>query len=390
MRVMFVFWLASVLLWAVCPCPYINKDVPQTRSLQKKLDPLGEMNLKLQEFYGINKASMLDEIMTAGSPVITMNPLTLHLPNGTVLKSTVQNFTPLADVLKECSHTSLLAVVALADTLANADATPDKNFPVTLSNLEQIEWYLTHSPSFTRELLTLKGLDSAQIDRNMALFTEVNAFLSKVLQDGEVSLNQLSVFATSLMKPYINPNIYDGGKSTIDSWHEQVMVWKEVLTQEEWDQMMVILSATHMANEGLLYEQYFSRLLGTPMGLGERVITSQTDETFALLATHRIDFLVGQAFFEKPIRMHRDLLMDFGHQYIPVLLEGYPDPNPNTAPDTSLPLLVVVAITLVSSGLTALVCLCMRESHANTQRQNVALLHAHNSTPQLGVVNSDS
>ena len=81
----------------------------------------------------------------------------------------------------------------------------------------------------------------------------------------------------------------------------------------------MVLIGSHMAREGEVAWQYFSRLLGQALE-GDRIIYAEgrweVKDALDLLATHGLDRRLGAAFFGDPGRMHRDVLADAAKDWL--------------------------------------------------------------------------
>jgi hypothetical protein len=90
----------------------------------------------------------------------------------------------------------------------------------------------------------------------------------------------------------------------------------------------VVIIGSHMARDGEVTLQYFSRLLDEPREGGRIVYAEglwQTREAMDLLATHQVDRAAGAAFFGDPMRMHRDVMADGAEAWLKAHL---PAPGP--------------------------------------------------------------
>ena len=96
------------------------------------------------------------------------------------------------------------------------------------------------------------------------------------------------------------------------------------MTPDEWKALKVVILGSALPRKQSLTVQYFARLLGEP-GEGPRIIYAESirDEATALdqMATRALDTTIGADFFNDPTRMHRDLLSDAAHDYLPLLID---------------------------------------------------------------------
>jgi hypothetical protein len=163
-----------------------------------------------------------------------------------------------------------------------------------------------------------RGLGEEQLARGKAITDESLGFLAKVIEARRVEDKQLDEYRHR-MRPLLEAYAADAAHAQIDALHRQMKAWKDRLTDAEWEQLRVIVMGTQMPRRGNLAVQYFARLLGE-VGEGKRITYAEAifDESRALdlLATRLVDTRIGSAFFEDPLRMHRDLLSDAAKQYL--------------------------------------------------------------------------
>jgi hypothetical protein len=98
-----------------------------------------------------------------------------------------------------------------------------------------------------------------------------------------------------------------------------MQTWRKEMTPEEWTRLRVIVMGSALPRRGNLAVQYFARLLGEKSESPRLVYAEsvwEEDRALRLLATYMLDTGVGVAFFDDPLRMHRDLLADAATEYI--------------------------------------------------------------------------
>lgn len=136
--------------------------------------------------------------------------------------------------------------------------------------------------------------------------------LDGCLRDGTVSPEPLAAF-TRDMGPLVMANADEAAGQELEQLDRAVSRFRQRLGAGAWNGVRVVIIGSHMAREGEVSLQYFSRLLDEP-GEGGRIVYAeglwQPRDALALLATHQVDTSAGAAFFADPRRMHRDLLAD--------------------------------------------------------------------------------
>ena len=98
--------------------------------------------------------------------------------------------------------------------------------------------------------------------------------------------------------------------------------WRKLLSAEEWGRLKVIVCGSQMPRRENLAVQYFAKLLGEK-GEGTRILYAEAlfeqEKVLRLLGTHLQDRDIAQAFFDDPLRLHRDLLADGAAEYLRTL-----------------------------------------------------------------------
>ena len=115
------------------------------------------------------------------------------------------------------------------------------------------------------------------------------------------------------MRPLVVANATDAAGSQLECLQATVTQWRKILGPENWMRFRVVIIGAHMPREGEVSWQYFSRLLGESTE-GGRIVYAESlwsaKDAMELLATHLVDQAAGEAFFNDPLRLHRDLLAD--------------------------------------------------------------------------------
>jgi hypothetical protein len=142
--------------------------------------------------------------------------------------------------------------------------------------------------------------------------------LDQQLRRGGPDPGSLAAFALA-MGPLVLANADQAAALELEALDREVARFRKGLAPGEWDALQVVVIGSHMAREGEVAMQYFSRLLAEPEE-GHRIIFAeslwQPKDALDLLATHRVDLGEGAAFFHDPMRMHRDVLADGARQWL--------------------------------------------------------------------------
>ena len=157
-----------------------------------------------------------------------------------------------------------------------------------------------------------KTFQGPVLQRQRRILDHCLLLLEEVLRTGKVAPAQLDAFAAG-QAPLLLANAKDAADLQLEALHREVSRWRKGMEPGEWNRLRVVLMGSHMAREGEVSWQYFSRVLGQPRE-GDRIIYAESrwelGEALDLLATHGVDQGLGTAFFGDPARMHRDVLAD--------------------------------------------------------------------------------
>ena len=130
--------------------------------------------------------------------------------------------------------------------------------------------------------------------------------------------NDLAIFLEQV-KPQILQNVKLAAKFRIDHFHNQMMTWKQNISEREWDRMRVIVSGAAMPRKHNLAVQYFSKLFGV-RGEGLKITYAESifsqKRALQILGTNLLDTQIGVGYFGDPWRMHRDLLGNAAAVYL--------------------------------------------------------------------------
>ena len=127
---------------------------------------------------------------------------------------------------------------------------------------------------------------------------------------GPLPPGRLAAFAAD-MGPLLLANAEEAAGLELEALDREVAGIRRGLAPGDWKALRVLILGSHMAREGEVSLQFFTRLLGEP-GEGGRIIYAEglwnPADALALLATHRVDQGASAAFFGDPMRLHRDIL----------------------------------------------------------------------------------
>src|SRR5262249_22265519 len=144
------------------------------------------------------------------------------------------------------------------------------------------------------------------------------AYLDQLAKARKFRSEEVIAYIQSIM-PAVQENINEAARSQLDGLHKQMSAWRADMTADEWTKLRVVIMGSALPRRGNLAVQYFARLLGEKSE-SPRIVYAESvweeDRALRLLATYMLDAGVGVAFFDDPLRMHRDLLADAAAEYI--------------------------------------------------------------------------
>jgi len=176
-------------------------------------------------------------------------------------------------------------------------------------------------------------VDKGQVARRLDIPARAVDFLDQVLSDQKVSESELNAFVGA-QAPDIGIALGGAARAQLDACHERVMHIKhDVLTEEEWGGLRVLVLGAYMARQGELFLQYFAEFLHTPQQEDRRLIYfegADIGEAYDRLGTTMLDSQASNAIFSDKNRLHRDVLADETTKYLKTLiteLDARPDRN---------------------------------------------------------------
>lgn len=163
-------------------------------------------------------------------------------------------------------------------------------------------------------------LTAAQRQRQERILDASHALAERALHDGRMTKADLTEFCRRL-RPAIDANIDESVRLYLAELNRRMGEALPLLTPAERNDYLVIVTGVHQARIDNAAMQYFNRLMGDPPAVVQRLIYAENvaDEAGALqlLGMHRMDRRTGEAYFEDPYRMNRDLFATEASRYVP-------------------------------------------------------------------------
>jgi hypothetical protein len=178
--------------------------------------------------------------------------------------------------------------------------------PGTAAELEALRGRLAEALGGLEDLFP----PGATLRRQRLVLEASRAFLDEALGAGRIPRGALDAYDRAMREP-IQGNIREAAALELAALRQVVQAWRRQHLAASWDRVKVVVIGSHMARDGEVSWQFFSRLLGQDCAGGRLVFAEglwEPKEAMGLLATHGVDRDLGQAFFGDPRRTHRDVL----------------------------------------------------------------------------------
>jgi hypothetical protein len=274
---------------------------------QGKPDALDDLNASFRTTYAMAKARHL----TGTVIVINGDRALLLRPQAKMAEAVIRP--PLYHRLKAVDHVPLALYLAL-EPLGKGPLPQERRARFTA--LQALaEAAMAGLP---------KTFQGPVLQRQRRILDHCLLLLEELLRVGKVTPARLAAFASE-QAPLLLANAKDAADLELEALHREVSLWRKGMEPAAWNRLRVVIMGAHMARDGEVSWQYFSRLLRQPRE-GDRIIYAEgrweLAEALDLLATHGVDQGLGAAFFGDPARMHRDVLADAAKAW----LEGRPMP----------------------------------------------------------------
>lgn len=166
-------------------------------------------------------------------------------------------------------------------------------------------------------VLATSGFASDEMARQLEILAESQALITSTLNNNRITQTSLDAF-THKMGPLMLLNASDAACLQIQGTHAQMMKWKELLSMDEWQGLIVVNRARHQARYRNAATQYFHWLFNDNStswsypGESMRVIYAESlgpkEDASDELATVIIDAGASAAFFGDPWRLSEDIL----------------------------------------------------------------------------------
>ena len=217
---------------------------------------------------------------------------------------------PLYVKMKTLGHMPLAAYCLLHD---------ETDAPLSATTRQQIANYRAAIDQGMSDLDTSAEVAKGLLPAPSSICAKVSAVLDHALANDRISKEALSAFARDVEHD-IEHVLAAAARVQLDVCDTYMKeIRKSRLTQEQWDELHVLILGPYMARQGQNFLQYFSKLLDTPMEGDKRIVYfdgEDLDAAYARLGTAMLDAEASAAIFGNTERLHRDVLADATKKFL--------------------------------------------------------------------------
>ena len=275
----------------------------------KKLERLERLDHRFVEIYEETRAKVVEQQKEAALIVIDDDVLLLYRRN-----HPIQRFPglkpPIYTKMKTLGHIPLAIFCLFCDHMGGR---------LTAGLLAKISQYRGALESSAEDLDTSDEVQQGILPKPSPVYAKVIAFLDAVIAKEGASGEEIAAFAQSVGED-IAPLLAAAARAQLDACNALVThIRKQLLSDEQWHEVRVLVLGPYMARQGQLFLQYFSQLLDTPTQGDRRLVYFDGDDlqsAFDRLGTTMLDAMASDAIFGDRERLHRDVLADETTRYL--------------------------------------------------------------------------
>ncbi|MEM7398172.1 MAG: hypothetical protein AAGF09_07150 [Pseudomonadota bacterium] len=270
---------------------------------------LAQLDQHFVDIYEATRAQEVERQKSVALIVIQDDQLMLYR-KGRAMERFFGLMPPLYEKMKTLGHISLGVYCLLHD---QADR------PLDESRLVQLTDYRNAIQAARPDLDTTEEARTGVLPAPSPVLGIVIPFLDAVIANGRASGEELADFGKSV-GPEIPALLTAAARVQLDACDALIREIRLTrLTDEEWENLRVLVLGPYMARQGQLFLQYFSRLLNTPAQGDRRVVYfdgKDIGEALDRLGTTMLDAQASHAIFGERDRLHRDVLADATTDYL--------------------------------------------------------------------------
>jgi hypothetical protein len=274
-----------------------------------KLERLERLDHRFVEIYEETRAKVVEQQKESGLIVIDDDVLLLYRRN-----HPTQRFPglkpPIYTKMKTLGHIPLAAFCLFCDHMGGRLAT---------GSLAKISEFRGALESCAEDLDTSDEVQQGILPKPSPVYAKVIAFLDAVIAKEGASGEEIGAFAQSVGED-IPPLLAAAARAQLDACNVLVThIRQQLLSNDQWDEVRVLILGPYMARQGQLFLQYFSQLLNTSPQGDRRLVYFDGDDlqgAFDRLGTTMLDAMASHAIFGDRERLHRDVLADETTRYL--------------------------------------------------------------------------
>ena len=274
-----------------------------------KLERLEQLDHRFVEIYEETRAKVVEQQKESGLIVIDDDVLLLYRRN-----HPTQRFPglkpPIYTKMKTLGHIPLAAFCLFCDHTGGR---------LTTGLLAKISEFRGALESSAEDLDTSDEVQQGILPKPSPVYAKVIAFLDALIAKEGASGEEIAAFAQSVGED-IPPLLAAAARAQLDACNVLVThIRQQLLSNDQWDEIRVLILGPYMARQGQLFLQYFSQLLNTSPQGDRRLVYFDGDDlqgAFDRLGTTMLDAMASHAIFGDRERLHRDVLADETTRYL--------------------------------------------------------------------------
>ena len=266
-------------------------------------DPFVTLNIDFRKKYKELRTEVIDQqkptILLIGNDAILI---------GEAKRDTQRMLEPIYHDLKTIAH------IPFAVYLMLVNKTDVKLSKSTLEGISSFRNLMTD----VHKALPERNFSKEQITTQEIILKMSFKFIDQVLNQEQVSTQELSHFILS-NRPYFEKNIDGAVKSQIDKLHDIMEQWYSTFSEQEKNNLKVLVSGPQVSRKNTLAVQYFSKYL-KEAGEGSRIFYTEgvyaEEGMMNIMGNYNLSVRAGIDMFENPDRLLEDLLGQSTRRYL--------------------------------------------------------------------------
>ena len=288
-----------------CSCVFLALLAPNVSLADDSYTepPIAALNQFFRQVYGSARQAEIDN---PGPTIIaTGDQLTLLVDGSRYVGTSID---PRYHDLKAIAHVPLAIYCIVGASLDQPLADEEIN---SLKELRTLIEAVEDSVDTTFEEPNMRR-------RQKRILRRCDEFIAHATSAGRASSADVNALVETL-RPDLMKGVAESVRLRLDNYHRQMLAWRQMLSQEQFQQLTVLIPGAPLPRKNNLTVQYFAKLFGQE-GEGPHIIYAESrydeQDVMELLGTHHLDSKIGQVFFDNSTRMNRDLLGPSASTYL--------------------------------------------------------------------------